>query len=134
MDSILEQLSKDENNPLHSFWWSIRYQYDLFKTQLRAQPQNLEPDSGEVDMKTVLEILQPGIICATADKNYGLVILPVEVLIQAEMNILNDLGGVLVHVLTEDQIMRRLNLEDANLRKSFMSKFLEGYPTIPLNK
>ena len=85
-------------------------------------------------MKTVLEILQPGIICATADKNYGLVILPVEVLIQAETNILNDLGGVLVHVLTEDQIMRRLNLEDANLRKSFMSKFLEGYPTIPLNK
>ena len=58
-------------------------------------------------MKTVLEILQPGIICATADKNYGLVILPVEVLIQAETNILNDLGGVLVHVLTEDQIMRR---------------------------
>ena len=134
MDSILEQLSKDENNPLHSFWWSIRYQYDLFKTQLRAQPQKLEPDSGEVDMKTVLEILQPGIICATADKNYGLVILPVEGLIQAETNILNDLGGVLVHVLTEDQIMRKLNLEIANLRKSFMSKFLEDYPTIPLNK
>ena len=64
LDSILEQLSKDENNPLHSFWWSIRYQYDLFKTQLRAQPQNQEPDFGEVDMKTVLEILQPGIICA----------------------------------------------------------------------
>ena len=75
-------------------------------------------------MKTVLEILQPGIICATADKNYGLVILPVEVLIQAEMNILNDLGGVLVHVLTEDQIMRRLNLDDANLRKSFMQNSL----------
>ena len=85
-------------------------------------------------MKTVLEILQPGIICATADRNYGLVILPVEVLIQAETNIPNDLGGVLVHVLTEDQIMRRLNLEDANLRKSFMSKFLEDHPTIPLNK
>ena len=57
LDSILEQLSKDENNPLHSFWWSIGYQYNLFKTQLRAVPQSLEPGSGEVDLNTVHAIL-----------------------------------------------------------------------------
>ena len=134
LDSTLEQLSKDENDPLHSFWWSIGYHYNNFKTQLHVQPQPLLTSSGNADSNMVLEILQPGIICTTADKNYGLVILPVEVVRQAEVNMLRDLGGVLVDDMNEQQIMERLNIEDANLRSGFMSKLLACFPIIPRKK
>ena len=133
LDSILEQFSRNENDPLHSFWWSIGYHYNLFKTHLRV-PQNPEPCSEDVNLETILQILQPGIICTTADKNYGLVILPAEVVRQAEVNMLNDLGGVLVDDLNEKQIMDMLNLEDANLRKGHASALLACFPSIPRKK
>ena len=98
------------------------------------QPQPLLTSSGNADSNMVLEILQPGIICTTADKNYGLVILPVEVVRQAEVNMLRDLGGVLVDDMNEQQIMESLNIEDANLRSGFMSKLLACFPIIPRKK
>ena len=130
LDFTLEELSRDENDPSHYFWWSIKHQFDLFKSQLHDNHLSSEPCSTDEDEGLIPRILQPGIICTTADKNYGLVILPAEIVRNAASKILNDLGGVIVTDQNEEQIMGKLNLVDANLRKGYMSGLLAGFPAI----
>ena len=130
LDSILEELTRDENDPAHYFWWSISHNYDLFMSQLHVNHENPEFCSVDDDLGLISQILQPGMVCATADKNYGLVLLPAEAVRQAESKMLNDFGAEIINQ-NDEQIMDGLNCLDANLRKGYMSGFLKSFPAIP---
>ena len=143
LDETLKELTIDENDPFHSFWESIKYHYYTFKSQICVTSQFQGRETAGTGMAKDLEeinlpsqILQAGLICTTADKHYGLVLLPLEAVRQAEVKILHDLGGIEIHGGTALQILDKLNLEESDLRTStsHMSNYLRAFPTIPRSK
>ena len=136
LDSILDDLIKDTSNPFHDFWCSTKSNFNNFMAQIGTYSRLADENSADNVPDFTSHILQPGIVCTTADKNYGLVLLPVEILHQAEEKILKDFGAVVLHDQNEKQILDMLHFEDANFRKGtdFISKLLVCFPRITRSK
>ena len=134
LEHFLLYLTHDSTHPLHLFWVSIYSDFVSYKNRIEV---DLVPADGNVTFvnhqELVNSILQPGIICATADKNYGLVLLPIEVVTKGEEKMICKLGAMLENTASKESILSKIWEEEKGLRtgdNSQIVQLLKRFPPI----
>ena len=134
LEELFATLIEDETRPLHLFYVSVCQDYYKFKGQINNEC-NSEIDPAVLIKRNELvnKVLQPGLICAVADKHYGLALLPLDVVKKAEREFLQKLGAV-QEIRSPRQILENIEREEENLRNNIsqdMTDLLGCFPPIP---
>ena len=129
----LSILTASNDHPLASFWQGFGKAVHKYMEMAETNPDTSNLDSiCQKELRS--KIIQPGFLCALADKMYGLVLLPLEAVLKAESKILDTLGAVVIDDKSPKMILDSLNCEDFLLRTGFspqMTELLNRFPPIP---
>ena len=139
LDEVLKRLSSTSEPTMAKFWKVLAYDFHDCMDKIKNDCDLLSDEDINpfVDILDLANTLRPhGTIFAHADKHFGLVLLPIDVLLKAEGDMMNSMGAI-ASDLDEKEILRRINEEERMLRchtSNDLTKILKGFPPIPASK
>ena len=140
LKSMLQTLAKDSIHTMRAFWQSILNDFVQFKTAIAESCEFgplLDEDAHEIPLvehDMLKDSIPEGTIILTADKNYGMVLVNIEDLIEGEKKIMKSLGAAQIKGRTGPQILSQMDQEYIMLRldtSEMLTTALKHFPPIP---
>ena len=133
----LSMLAAEATPTSKPFYQSVREDFQKFLDQI--QTDTISTECGTVGEpfeagSDIAKKLRPeGTIFATADKHFGLVLLPINAILEAEAKMMSSMGASLINK-TGQQILDQINQKEHQLRcfaGDAMATLLRKFPPIP---